>query len=683
MRAASNPIPSRSPLGRGVGVLLAGVVILSSLIAPATAQAQNGVSFKPTDCEDFQGDGPVPITFDENTQCGWLTVPAQHADPAGAKIELGVVILKANGESPQPDPLVMAQGGPGGSTIGSYGSLMQDSTLRQDRDIVLFDQRGTAHTRPALECEELNQLTLDTAELDLPDDEVDRLSMEAAQACRERLVKAGVDLSAFDSVENAADINALREALGYDTINFYGVSYGTLLGQHLMRDFPQNLRSVILDAVAPAEGSFINESGRTEDRALTALFSACKADAACNAAYPNLEQRYFETVARLNQQPARVMMFDPASGKRYNTVIDGDSLQSVVFQALYATDLLAYLPYIMDRASAGDLTPVGNIGSLFVFDTSVATGMYFSVMCAEDGSLQNTPPDTTGLRPEVAERNAGDQEDFEKLCQLWKVQPLPDAVNNAVQSDVPALVLNGSFDPITPPANGERVAATLPNSYVFTFPNTGHGALNSVDCAMRIARNFLNDPSTRPNASCIDALKPPAFVASSDVLPVTALFRVISLSEQGRSELIGFIAGLLALLSAWLVLPAVWLLRTLMKRENAPLPRWAKATPWLVLANGVVLTVFFIMLASYTLSASSNGDVTFLVGMPASTRLWFLLPIVSLTLTAFIVVGVVAGWRSHGWGWVRRIVYSLYAFAGIGCLAVILSWGMLVRPLAG
>ncbi len=664
-------------------ILFAGIFFLAMGFVPATAQAQSIISFKPASCEEFAGSGPIPVEFDENTECGWLTVPAQHSDPAGPSIELGVVILGASGESPQRDPLVMAQGGPGGSTIDSYASLMQNSPLRRDRDIVLFDQRGTTHTRPALVCDELNQLTLDTAEQDLPDEEIDRLSMEAAQACRERLIKEGADLSAFDSVENAADINALREALGYDMINFYGVSYGTLLGQHLMRDFPQILRSVILDAVAPAEGSFINESGRTEDRALTELFNACKADAKCNAAYPNLEARYFETVDRLNAQPARVMMHDSSSGKGYNTFLDGDGLQSVVFQSLYATDLLAYLPYVMDRASAGDYGPIGNIASLFVFDTSVATGMYFSVMCAEDGSLPPAPPDNTGLRPEVAERNAGDQEDFEKLCRLWNVQPLPNEVNGVVNSDVPALVLSGNFDPITPPANGERVAATLRNSFSFTFPNTGHGALNSEDCAMGIARAFLDNPAQQPDASCIDALKPPAFIAASDVLPVTSLFRVVSLAEQGRNELLAFGLSLLALLSAWLVLPLAWLLRKLMKRETGPLPALAKWAPWLVLLNGLVLAIFFAVLAGYTLGASSNGELTFLVGMPASMRLWFVLPVISLALTALIVVGIVAGWRSGSWGWVRRILYPLYALVGIGCLIVLVSWGMLVRPVLG
>jgi pimeloyl-ACP methyl ester carboxylesterase len=685
MRFTLNPIPTPnpSPLGRGVGVLLAGVfIMLSALIAPATAHAQAGVSFTPASCEEFAGSGPVPTEFDENTECGWLTVPAQHSDPAGPTLELGVVILRANGESPQRDPLVMAQGGPGGSTIDSYASLMQGNILRRDRDIVLFDQRGTEHTRPALQCEELNQLSIDTAEQNLSYEEIDRLSMEAAQACRDRLAREGADLSAFDSVENAADVNALREALGYDQINFYGVSYGTLLGQHLLRDFPQILRSAVLDAVAPAEGSFINESGQTENRALTELFTACKADATCDAAYPNLEQRYFEMVDRLNAQPARAPIFDRESGITYNSFLDGDSVQSVVFQSLYGTELLPFLPYVMDRAIRGDYGPLSNVASLFAFDTSVATGMYFSVMCAEDGSLPPEPADNAGIRPEVAERNTRDQASFEALCKLWNVQPLPDEVNAPVQSDVPALMLSGNFDPITPPANGEAVAAALRNSVAFTFPNTGHGALNSEACALNITRQFLDDPTTRPDASCIESLRAPAFVPASSVLPVSSLFRVLSLTEQARNELLTFGLGLLALLSAFLMLPLVWLVRKLANRASGPLPALAKWAPWLILLNGIVLALFFAAMAGYAIGSSGDGDVTFLFGMPASMRLWFVLPVLSIVLTVLIFAGVIAGWRS-GWGWVRRILYPLYGVAGVVCLVVLGAWGMLVRPLFG
>jgi pimeloyl-ACP methyl ester carboxylesterase len=647
---------------------------------PGTPPAQpDGVSFAPERCEDVVVVAPpaAPPEFDENTDCGWLTVPARYADPLGPKIELGVVVLRANSPGIFPDPLFMAQGGPGGSTIESYLEEMKDSPIRAGRDIVLFDQRGTRHTRPALACDELDRLTIDTIEQDLTPDEMSRRSLEAAEQCRQRLIREGADLSAFDSAENAADVAALARALGYDKINFYGVSYGTLLAQHVMRDHPDILRSVILDAVAPLESSFIPESGRSEDRALTELFDACAADPRCAAAYPNLERDYFDAVARLNNRPARTFMFDLQTGKGYDAVLDGDALQSLVFQALYATELLPFLPYVMARAARGDYAPAGNLGSLFVFDRSVNSGIYFSVMCAEDAGLIEQTVDDSGLRPEVARRNARDQRDFVELCRLWGVDPLPADANAPVRSDVPALLLSGRFDPITPPANADRVAATLARARHFVFPNVGHGAFRSEPCANRIVAAFIADPTAEPDATgCLATLDAPAFVAPDEIVPISSLIRLTALSERGRRELAALGLGLLALLSAWVTIPLAWLVRKLTGREARNLPWPAKLNPWFTLLCGAVLAYFVGMVGVMVADLISKESYLFLFGLPAPARSLFLLPPIALVLAALMAIGVVAGWRR--WGWLRRINRALLVVAAAVCLGALGSLGMLL-----
>ncbi len=643
-----------------------------------TAQ-QDGISFTPERCEDVvvAVKPRAPLEFDENTDCGWLTVPAHHADPLGPKIELGVVVLRTNSPGIFPDPLFMAQGGPGGSTIESYLGEMKNSPIRAGRDIVLFDQRGTRYTRPALACDEFDRLTTDTIEQNLTPDEMSQRSLEAAEQCRQRLVREGTDLSAFDSAENAADVAALARALGYDKINFYGVSYGTLLAQHVMRDHPGILRSVILDAVVPLEGSFIPESGRSEDRALTELFNACAADPRCAAAYPDLERDFFDAVARLNQQPARTLMFDLETGKGYNAVLDGESLQSLIFQALYATDLLPFLPYVMARAAQGDYAPAGNLGSLFVFDRSVNSGMYFSVMCAEDAGLIEQTVDDSSLRPEVAQRNARDQRDFAELCRLWGVDPLPADVNAPVHSDVPALLLSGRFDPITPPANADRVAATLSRARHFVFPNVGHGAFRSEPCADRIVTAFIADPEAEPDrTNCLATLGAPAFATPDEIVPAPSLIRLTALSERGRRELAALGLGLLTLLSAWVTIPLAWLVRKLTRRETHGLPWLAKLNPWLTLLCGAVLAYFVWTVSAMVADLISKESYSFLFGLPAESRSLFLLPPIALGLTALMAIGVVAGWR--GWGWLRRINRSLLLLAAAVCLGALASLGMLL-----
>jgi len=82
-----------------------------------------------------------------------------------------------------------------------------------------------------------------------------------------------------------------------------------------------------------------------------------------------------------------------------------------------------------------------------------------------------------------------------------------------VGSDIPTLLLTGRWDPVTPPAFAEQAAQTLPNSFVFSFPATGHVTLISPDaCPYTIAWAFLRDPATRPDDSCIERMSGPNWV---------------------------------------------------------------------------------------------------------------------------------------------------------------------------
>jgi pimeloyl-ACP methyl ester carboxylesterase len=398
----------------------------------------------------------------QEVECGTLTVPARHAEPAGPTIKLAVAIVKSTGANPAPEPLVLLQGGPGGSTIDTYSQLLflpEGQRMLRERDVVLFDQRGTLYSQPALTCKPEEQRLIErTIEQDLSDEESERLSQEALLACRERLLQAGDDLSAFDSLENAADVEALRVALGYDQIDLYGVSYGSLLALHVMREHPQGVRSVILDAVVPTQTNFIAEVPRSQERAFGELFRACAEDPACNAAFPNLEQRTFALADRLDETPARVPVTDPESGKTYQMVMDGDTFLGFVFQLLYASNILPGIPLMIERTEAGDYTFLSGVAPLFIFDRTLAQGMYYSVICAEDADFTPGEVDLSEVRPRFTEGAERELRSFEELCVKWDVELLPDTVDAPVTSEIPTLVLNGRFDPITPPAFGQTAA---------------------------------------------------------------------------------------------------------------------------------------------------------------------------------------------------------------------------------
>ncbi|HWQ11375.1 MAG TPA: alpha/beta hydrolase, partial [Roseiflexaceae bacterium] len=533
--------------------------------APAAAQRpQRTSAFQPAAC---MFELPAEAHEGEDIECGYLTVPEEHAHPEGPTIRLAVAIVKSQDPSPAPDPLVMLQGGPGGSTIDYFSQALfmpPASLLRADRDIVLFDQRGTLYSQPALTCPEDIALVERTIERRLSDEEAERLSLEAAQACRARLIREGVDLSAFDSLENAADVEALRVALGYEQINLYGVSYGTLLALHVMRQHPAGLRSVILDAVVPAQTNFLAEVPRSQDRAFGELFAACRADPACDVAFPNLERRLFDLVERLNREPARVPVTDPETGKSYRMVMDGDDFLGLMFQLLYASEVLPALPLLVDRVAAEDYTFLSRVAPLIVFDRTIAAGMYYSVICAEDADFTMADVDLAGVRKPFVEDAERSARTLARLCRQWGVQPLPDSVDAPVTSDIPTLVLNGRFDPITPPAFGEQAAQTLTNSYVFTFGNTAHGSAVAGPCPASIVLDFLADPTTRPDASCIAAHPAPEFLTPEGLLLTSALNAPLAWLEGKnlwQAVLLALTLGLL--LSPFAVWPLAWLARAL------------------------------------------------------------------------------------------------------------------------
>jgi pimeloyl-ACP methyl ester carboxylesterase len=460
---------------------------------------------------------PCPMPLSEGLEgsvvtCGYLTVPEDYADPAnGRTLRLAVARIAAVSPNPAPDPLIIMQGGPGGSTLADFSvfaEFREFIPFMAEREMILFDQRGTLYSEPFLSCTEEDEFLRSAAQTGISTEDYNAQYPGILAACRARLSAEGVNTNAFDSVANAADVESLRVALGYEQVNLYGVSYGTLLALHVMRDHPQGIRSVILDAVVPTQTNFFIEAGQSAQRAFDTLFAACAADAACNEAYPTLEADFYGLYESLEAAPATVDYNDPETGESYAVVVDGERFLGLNFLLMYNTPYIPLLPLnITLAAETGDFSYLLDAIAFAYFDSMSSDGMYWSVVCAEEGdfTLEEVTASTEGLRPEVA--RVFDPSYGLDVCAAWAVEVLPALVDEPVVSDIPTLLMSGQFDPITPPAYAEIAASTLSQSYNLVFPGVGHGAIGAGDCPFNIMADFLNEPSQAPDSSCINEMR--------------------------------------------------------------------------------------------------------------------------------------------------------------------------------
>jgi pimeloyl-ACP methyl ester carboxylesterase len=441
---------------------------------------------------------------------------------------LAVAIFHPPGGAAKPDPIIYLQGGPGASALEllylSFDRLFVP-VLAAGRDLILFDQRGVGRSQPALDCPQASDLGLELLdhELDgqvLTDAEMDELLREAYRACAQEL-SAVADLAAYHTLASAADVNDLRLALGYDRVNLWGASYGTRLALEVMRDYPAGVRSVVLDSVYPPDVDMYLEAPGNLDRALGLLFDACAADAACNAPFPDLRQRFLDTLARLDAAPAHTVVTNPLTRESHAAVLTGDAMFGVVFQLLYDAEALPVLPQLIDDASRGDLGALSRIyGALVAQRTVSSPGMSFSVQCHDEITFSSLEQLEAGLArypdlaPYMRETMLGVP--AYDVCTYWPAGHAAPAENEPVSSGIPSLVMQGEHDPITPPAWGRHAAETLANAYLFVYPAVAHGAITS-ECARTMMLAFLNNPQAAPPDACLGAMGGLPFV-----VPATA-----------------------------------------------------------------------------------------------------------------------------------------------------------------
>jgi pimeloyl-ACP methyl ester carboxylesterase len=397
-------------------------------------------------------------------------------------------------------------GGPGSSSVNTakYGEYY---SYLDDRDFIVFEQRGTGFAKPNLSCPELDSIKRSNTWLSLKESEREVLQVQAALRCQRRLISDGITLSAYNTKESANDIEDLRKVLGIKQFNLYTVSYSTKIAQVLLRDHPNSIRSAVLDSPLPLWANYDETSLQFFDEKLNLLFSVCNSDSACNAAYPNLKERFLRFLVRANKTSVVVPIKSPIDSSLITISLKGYEIAS--FIDLGNTYNLKNLPKFLDALCKGNyevLKPF--IYDLFSSDGR-AMGMRLSVWCSEEYPFENvaaTSKGTANLAPYSQMKSSAVPL---SLCKIWKVERAKEIENKPFTTNVPVLLVNGEFDPDTPASWGRELQKQFKNSYHFIFKGMSHTPTQYWDnnCGMQLAQSFFNDPLKRPIVKCFEELK--------------------------------------------------------------------------------------------------------------------------------------------------------------------------------
>ena len=644
--------------------------VLFFLVGNVEAQ-DAGPIYEPSDCP-FGGSDQI-----QKIECGYLIVPENRDRPDGRTLRLAVALLHSLSDVPTQAPLVFVEGGPGGKSLERLPSRLRNplwNRLRQQRDVIFYDQRGAGYSEPAF-CPEWNVATSKAALKGLSIEENKSIAIEAASTCRRQMLQEGLDFASYNSATSARDLDDLRRALGYQQWNLFGISYGTRLALTAMRDTPEGIRSVVLEGTSPLSARSWIESPAKFVRSLQLVFDQCADDEACRNAFPMLEEDFYAVLDSLQQRPVVLAMPDTTRFPDGRMVIDGAAFASGIFQGLYNRNFISILPLTIREAKARNIDVMTAIANGLVRDPhNNNSGLRYAVHCYERApfnpqeKIEAEHAKYPGLSVWSGNSN------YHAVCDAWHDARADSIEAEPVESQIPALLLVGEFDPVTPPAYSRLAAETLPNSRLVEVRGIGH-QFAPFECTRNVTASFLDDPSQPLDTSCVEDLPPLRFVSNMHLNP--GIYRLGIQLQQRPSipVLVGVGLIVLLLLSAVLLWPADYLIRRIRKQEpqNERMQRGAR---WMAGGTCLLILGFLAGVIVVMMQTAAKNPFLLAFGIPGDAGWLFILPWIVLVLTLGVTLLALLSWKKRWWTPRARIHYTLIAAACLGAVIVIGIWGL-------
>ncbi|MFD3544048.1 alpha/beta hydrolase [Streptomyces sp. NPDC058655] len=457
-----------------------------------------------------EGGGQAP---GKDWQCATLHVPLDYAEPEGKTIPIALIRAKARDQKNRLGSLVFNFGGPGGSGLTTLpGAAKEYEALRARYDLVSFDPRGVGRSAP-VRCESDAELDAYYAQDSSPTTpEQEKAFVDNIRAYQQACEKNSAEVLPHVGTSNAArDLDRIRQALGDEKLNYFGISYGTELGGVYAHLFPKNVGRAVFDAVVdPTKTSEEGSLGQAEgfQLALGNFAQDCVDRGDACQLQGSTAKEIEDGVIKLQKDLAVKPI--PGIGDRQLTE---SAATNGIAQALYSKELWPLLEQGLDEAGGGQ-------GQLLMALSDALNGRdeqgrYSNIGAANtaincaDSKERYTLAQTKAKLPafRAASPVFGDFLGWALMgCTDWPVAGAWETPDVSAPGAGPILVIGNTGDPATPYEGAAKMVERLgPGVGVeLTYKGEGHGAYNSGDTCVQQAVNtyLLNGKVPPSNTVC-------------------------------------------------------------------------------------------------------------------------------------------------------------------------------------
>lgn len=450
---------------------------------------------------------PCPCTFKADsslkTTCAYLIVPENRNKPNGKTIKLPFAIAASNNPGKKKDPVLFTGGGPGSSSLGFVQSAQHRSWIK-DRDLIAFEQRGTQFAVPNLDCNEVGEALKKAFIYNLPKDS---MILVGVKQCRAKLLAQGIDLSGYNTVESAADIEDLRIALKIDSLNLFGISYSGGLMPTVLKNHPNGIRSMILDSPLPEFVNIDEEELANFNEALNTVLTKYEADTTAKLPYGYLKDRFKQYFTTITGKQFTIHYLPKGAKDSLRINYTQSELIGYLEGVLFDFSRIKEIPFIVSEMIQGHHKVYMKEFLDGILGGGGPSGMRLSVYCSDKMAYARDIiiKQQYQLYPYMRGANYYVNDVYRSMCDCWKVPPIAAETKMPFYSKVPVLLGAGDTDPATRPIYNDMIHHFMPNSQRILFKGRSHGPLIRREGDTFISQ-FLNNPLKKVGSTDKDIL---------------------------------------------------------------------------------------------------------------------------------------------------------------------------------